>query len=468
MKASIDRGDGPRRLLILVVSVLVGSFVVATLVAQRMSSEVARLSESLVHQAMPRIEHVASVRDATLEVQLAVTDLVHGTGRGAARELLDTKLATLQQVVRTNLVAANLPGERVLSTEVDQALRRFETAVSRVRDAAERNDSSARALFHAEVLPAANYLGDRAMREIELNAQRGQQIALQIKATRWRIIWLSYAVIATCIVAAAAGMITLRRSSGRRLERLGEYARQQESKAGEMEQFAGRVAHDIRGPLTTATLTTEMLDNQLVDPGLRSHVARLQRSLTRAASITDGLLEFARAGASPEPGARANVHDVIEDIADGLAPELGRTAIELDIESAPSVLVACSTGVLSSIVGNLVRNAAKYMGDSTERNIAIRGLDRGAMIRVEVADTGPGIAPDIVPRLFEPYFRGATHNQTGLGLGLSTVRRLVERHGGRIGVSSEVGLGSTFWFELPFAGAAIEASQHEEDPPARV
>ena len=148
---------------------------------------------------------------------------------------------------------------------------------------------------------------------------------------------------------------------------------------------------------------------------------------------------------------------MIRDIADGLAPELERSGIELEVECLPKVLVGCSPGVLASLVGNLVRNAMKYMRADGRRWIAIRATERGAAIRVEVRDSGPGIPQDLIPRLFEPYFRVATTStQPGLGLGLPTVRKLAERHGGTVGVASTVGDGSTFWFELPYAGSAWE------------
>lgn len=457
------------RLLLLVFAVLIGSFLVATLVAQRMSSHAATLSEALVEHAMPRIEHVVSLRDATLEAQLALADLVHGSSneRARARPVLDARLAWLQQEARASLDASRLhpvhPDSR-LSLEVGKALERFEAAVVRTRALVDRDPGAARALFRSDLLPAAGRLGERAMREIGVNAQRGRELALELEQVRGRIIWLSYASIAICVVVAATGLVLLRRQAARQLARINAYARDQQSKADEMEQFAGRVAHDLRSPLATAALAAEMLARQLDAPEPRSVLGRLQRSLTRAAAIIDGLLEFARAGAVQDPGARANLRDVIQDIADGLGAELERAAIKLDVEAIPSVRVPCSTGVLVSLVGNLVRNAIKYMGTRDPRRISIRALDRGGAIRIEISDTGPGIAEGIVPRLFEPYFRGVTDNQAGLGLGLPTVRKLAEGHGGCVGVRSVLGQGSTFWFELPHAGAAWEPDEGDELP----
>lgn len=475
MRGSILSGRGTsERLLIVVFAILIGSFLLATIVAQRKSYHLASLSRSLTHDAMPEIQEVASLRDATLEVQLALADLVHGTPeeRERARPVLDARLARFRAEVRRDL-ATRVPA---LSMEVSSALHDFEAAVERTRDIVERDPGAARALFQSDLLLAANHLGDRAMQQIERNAQHGRALAVELGQTRRTVIRLSYALIAVSTTVSAAGLIVLRRQSRKRLAAVGEYARDQEtkardhaSKAEEMEQFAGRVAHDLRSPLSAAALASEMLDEQVDSDAAKTTIARLRRSLARSSAIIDGLLAFARAGAHPEPGARADVPEVIQDIADGLRPELERSNIELDLQPLPSVCVGCSSGVLASMLGNLVRNAAKYMGDQRVRRISIRAIERGGSIRVEVTDTGPGIAEDVVPRLFEPYFRvSKTSTQPGLGLGLPTVRKLAEGHGGAVGVRSVVGKGSTFWFELPYAGRAWESSERNAPLPIEV
>jgi signal transduction histidine kinase len=133
----------------------------------------------------------------------------------------------------------------------------------------------------------------------------------------------------------------------------------------------------------------------------------------------------------------------------------------------PPVLVACSAGVYLALVGNLVRNAIKYMGQAPARRITVRVREEGAWVHTEIEDTGPGIPAASLQSLFEPYFRMMKdRGAEGLGLGLATVKKLVEGHQGRVGVSSEPGLGSTFWFALPRAGSRPEASEGVEGPQA--
>jgi signal transduction histidine kinase len=105
--------------------------------------------------------------------------------------------------------------------------------------------------------------------------------------------------------------------------------------------------------------------------------------------------------------------------------------------------------VLASLLSNLLRNAIKHMGTSTRREVLVRILPRHDRVRFEVEDTGPGIPPELLPQVFDPYVRGPRTTEPGLGLGLATVRRLVEGHDGRYGASSREGEGALFWFELP-------------------
>jgi signal transduction histidine kinase len=116
-------------------------------------------------------------------------------------------------------------------------------------------------------------------------------------------------------------------------------------------------------------------------------------------------------------------------------------------------VVACDPSMLAVMLSNLVRNAIKYMGEGDEgdRRITLRGHPRGTSMRLEVEDTGPGIPPGTEATVFEPFVRlsSGAAGASGVGLGLATVKRLVEAHGGRVGVTARPGGGCRFWFTLP-------------------
>jgi signal transduction histidine kinase len=170
--------------------------------------------------------------------------------------------------------------------------------------------------------------------------------------------------------------------------------------------------------------------------------------------ISDGLLGFARAGAHPEPGGRAELTAVLADVVSAHRPEAAQAGIEIELEAGTSGLLACTSGVLASMVGNLVGNAVKHMGPGPRRRVVVRAVDcdgfAGAgLVRIEVEDSGPGLPAHLRKAIFEPYVRAAQPGVPGIGLGLATVKRLAEGHGGRVGAEGVSAGGSRFWFELP-------------------
>jgi signal transduction histidine kinase len=278
-------------------------------------------------------------------------------------------------------------------------------------------------------------------------------------------LWLSNGLNAVCGILAVIVAGLLHREARTRRALFDAHTKFLEARAAELEQFAGRVAHDIRNPLSAARMAAELAVRKSSDDAAREPVQRIIRSLSRADAITSALLDFARSGARPDPGARTEPRAVVADLLGGFAAEAEQVGISLHCEPVPPVLVACSTGVYLSLLGNLVRNSIKYMGEVAIRRVTIRVIDEGTFIRTEVSDTGPGIASEKLPSLFEPYFRGQSGGPEGLGLGLATVKKLAEGHGGRAGVTSERGKGSTFWFELHRAGSLWETAQGDDDAP---
>ena len=121
--------------------------------------------------------------------------------------------------------------------------------------------------------------------------------------------------------------------------------------------------------------------------------------------------------------------------------------------------MACSPGVLLSVLGNLLRNGLKYLGKAEPRQVLLRARRRRGRVLFEVEDTGPGIPAQLGTRIFEPYIRGPDTGAPGIGLGLATVKRLVESHRGSLGVRAGAHGGALFWFELDEASAADDASQ---------
>lgn len=215
------------------------------------------------------------------------------------------------------------------------------------------------------------------------------------------------------------------------------------------------VSHELKTPLTSLDATLQVLQRRLargeaIDPAQFDRVLGLSRRMTR---MIDDLLDAARieSGGLTLSLERVSLTGICRQTAEEQALTSGRT-ITLDLPE--EVEVVADPMRVGQVLVNLLSNALKY--SPSDRPVILRLRREGGTARVEVADHGPGIAAEEQARLFERAYRvpgvEVLHGSgVGLGLGLYITRRLVELQGGQIGVRSQVGEGSTFWFTLPCA-----------------
>jgi signal transduction histidine kinase len=148
---------------------------------------------------------------------------------------------------------------------------------------------------------------------------------------------------------------------------------------------------------------------------------------------------------------------VLDGVVEDCMLEAEKRGVELVyVKPDPALLVACGPGVLTSITTNLVSNALKFTGHAPLRRVTISARRVRNDVQLEVSDTGPGLAPELREKVFEPHVRAASA-EPGFGLGLATVKRLVEVHSGRVGVESSAEGGCRFWVRLPIWTEAPEA-----------
>jgi signal transduction histidine kinase len=236
-------------------------------------------------------------------------------------------------------------------------------------------------------------------------------------------------------------------------------------RASELEAFAGRVAHDLREPLNVLSLRAVTLKARSLDVQLRGDLDAIDRQLQRMRSVIEGLLKFALSGASPGSDARADLAAVLEEVIVSVRAAAEAVPAELHVDSFSEVTLGCTPEVLASLLSNLLGNAIKYVreGQQLPHRITVGVGVRPGIARIEIRDNGPGLPPGSEQKIFHPFVRLQTR-QPGTGLGLATVKRIVEAYGGTVGVISELGMGSTFWFELPRVDAPVSASAAATPP----
>ncbi|MEN9575843.1 MAG: hypothetical protein RL514_3698 [Verrucomicrobiota bacterium] len=214
-------------------------------------------------------------------------------------------------------------------------------------------------------------------------------------------------------------------------------------------RFARTIVHDFKNPLNVIGLAAEMAGMDHATPELRGQAqVRISRQVARMTNMLNELLDFTRNTSSQLVLATVSYAEYVGALGEELGAEIAERGMQLRVEPPlPAVAVALEPQRLSRLFYNLVNNACEEMKPGGL--ITIRAYQRDSEVVTEVEDTGPGIAPEIAQRLFEPF---ATHGkQSGTGLGLSICKKIVEDHGGKISARSEPGKGATFIFTLPLA-----------------
>ncbi|NUO36120.1 MAG: GAF domain-containing sensor histidine kinase [Dermatophilaceae bacterium] len=219
--------------------------------------------------------------------------------------------------------------------------------------------------------------------------------------------------------------------------------------------FAGQVSHDLRTPLTAIMASTEMLGQQpsvVEDQWAGRLVATAFRSATRMAGMIEQILAHARVGAEMRK-APTDLRVVLDSVLDDLAPTLSSRRATVEVGPLPTV--PADAQQLYSVLLNVVSNAVKYARRDVPPTIDITAAQRGRSWRISVRDNGIGIPENERDRVFELFNRVETSVE-GSGIGLATVKRIIEAHAGSIGVSSSDGPGTVVWFELPATDVGAE------------
>jgi signal transduction histidine kinase len=429
--------------------ITVASFIGATAYTQNRLTRLDSLSSTIETNAVPSVEHLsrAAVRLARLN-QLMDEAVGADSRRASARQVVRQEVAALAQDVEQYLQLPPLAGERTfwaeLQANVNRAVHMVEAAVSD-----EPAPASAAAATDERQLDDAL---DAALRSVlgalDFDVRQAEAMARDVRSVRATTLRMIVELDALATVIALGAVALAFRAMRRHDELLTEHNALLMSRVTELDRFAGRVAHDILSPLGTIATGLSLLASSSGGKG-RTYIERSLRALRRVQQLVDDLLAFARAGAHPDPAAHSSLDAVLSSVVADSSDAAAEAGIELVVDVPRPIEVPCGPGVITSIVQNLVRNGIKYMGARTTRTIVVRALTRGDVARLEVEDTGPGVPPEIEATLFEPFVRGPHEQVGGTGLGLATVKRLVESHHGRVGVQSRLGVGTLFWVELP-------------------
>jgi len=307
--------------------------------------------------------------------------------------------------------------------------------------------------------------GDDAAGDGSANPREVRPVSVRLALMYWLFIGIAIGLFVGALVASVVSRRSMKRF------RAAERRARQAQRMAEIGAMTSGLAHEIKNPLSTiglnAQLLAEGIDEQVIPVEekrrLSNRVGALRREAERLKGILQDFLEYA--GQVRLAVSNADMNAIVGELCDFYEPEAARQGVRMMQDLVPGGLVAeFDVKLVKQALLNLMLNAVQAMvgvrarrgvGDETQggpvgelilRTSAVTDDHNEAAVRVQVIDTGPGMAEDTVAQIFNPYF---TTKAGGSGLGLPTARRLIEEHGGRLDVHTELGKGTEFRITLP-------------------
>jgi signal transduction histidine kinase len=231
-------------------------------------------------------------------------------------------------------------------------------------------------------------------------------------------------------------------------EALRGYAATLETTNSELDAFNHTIAHDLKHPLAIINGYAHLLTDEDLTPEGQRMLSTIPKVVDNMVEMIDGLLQLAKLRDSSKAGTAVDMNTALEKAMARFDDSRGW--ITVDGELPP----ALGHGPwMTEVFANLINNALKYTPEGRTPSVRVRGVRQGKTVRYEVSDNGIGIKPEDQQRIFEMFTRITDEDHhfayKGLGIGLSIVRRVIQRQGGEVGVTSQPRQGSTFWFTLP-------------------
>jgi heavy metal sensor kinase len=230
----------------------------------------------------------------------------------------------------------------------------------------------------------------------------------------------------------------------------------------ELRAFVANASHELRTPLTVVKLRAEALRNgAMEEPAVAEQfLSEIEIEVDRLSFMVNDMLDLSRmeAGLASKQRSPLNLGTLTSEVSEVFSIRANRAGILLSQEIEPNLPpVLGNDDQLRRLLYNLIENAIKYTPRDGQVNLQVNTSRDRKSVTLQVRDSGPGIAPEHLQHIFERFYRAeATRprytSSSGSGLGLAIAKTIVDNHGGKIGVSSQLGEGTTFWVRLPATG----------------
>jgi PAS domain S-box-containing protein len=226
----------------------------------------------------------------------------------------------------------------------------------------------------------------------------------------------------------------------------------------ELEAFTYSVSHDLRAPLRHIDAFARIIQEDLTDqspPDLRNYVDRIRKGTQTMGRLVDDLLKLSRVGRAEPDWQRINLNVLVEEVLADLKAETASRQIEWRLNSLPTA--ACDPGLIKQVFANLLSNAIKYTRPRHHAVIEVGQMRLPDETVIFVRDNGVGFDMKYVGKLFGVFERlHRLEDFEGTGIGLATVRRIIQKHGGRVWAEADPDKGAVFYFTLQGLAESVE------------
>jgi signal transduction histidine kinase len=444
---------GSRRALTVALALIALLSIIPRLAIHHIVRSVEEQSVRSERQAMLSVEQLATIERLLDRERILIDDHISSTDSAEMRSIeasRDRLLADLDTAKQTYVRLIDLPNEGERWAAVSHQIDAFHSVIPPIIGLSQQNEDIAALAKWRATRQEYESLHEGLTGLIELNRTGALSSLDRIDEAERFANQISDVIGYVALV----GIVWTWLWMSRRITSYEEQLREREAELcvqnSELDTFAGRVAHDLKNALAPLCLSAASLRRSADDPvRVRQLADRVERVSRRADSVVSALLTFSRASRDVHPDESGSVRAVLEDVLEEVGPAAIEHDVTIDASAVADVNVRCDRTLLHVVIANVVGNAVKYLDGRPVRHVRIAATAEGDGCRIDVDDTGPGIPADAREKIFEPFYRVRGSCASGTGIGLATVRRILDAREGRIEVESTEGKGSSFhlWFQ---------------------
>ncbi len=451
------RGLTPVWLIRIAFSAVIAGFIVANCFSMAAMRGTEQTNTLLLDNMLTSIELVSRIARDIDQKRFAIDDHVM-TSVPQERVILEQRLTTIDRDFTAAAAAyepiVTLPGEAETWKALERDVVSLKVPIDEVLELSRLNrDAEARLQMDQldDRFDAINHAADQLIR---MNRQGAYDAAATVVKAQHTSMVLLAAITGPIALLAMFAALLVMRTVRRRDRQLRDAWARLELQNRELDAFAGRAAHDLRGRLTAVDMAMQRMAAKQTAAESRTY-EMLRRGVVGMDQLISDLLALSRAGTEAALGA-APIVEVIDALASDLRPLLSAAGGVLTVNVEAATLHS-NPGLLRHALWNLAENAVKYRRTEAQLALDIRGHRSARGYELQVSDNGCGMSTDTAQHAFEPFFRGDNvHGAPGTGLGLSIVHRIVEACGGTVTLTSQPEVGTRFVISLrlePSTGA---------------